>query len=43
VNAAAELIAVLTAGYPFTAVLVDADSAQRHLTESLGNAGIVLP
>lgn len=42
-NAAAGLIAVLTADYPFTAVLVDADSARRHMHESLGNAGVALP
>jgi hypothetical protein len=35
VNAASQLVAVLTAGYPFTAVLVDADSARLHLIESL--------
>lgn len=35
VNAASQLVAVLTAGYPFTAVLVDADRARLHLIESL--------
>ncbi len=40
VNAATQLISALTASYPFTAVLVDAKSAQRHLSESLGEAGI---
>ncbi len=34
-NAAAQLVATLTAAYPFTAVLVDADSARLHLRESL--------
>ena len=43
VNAAAGLVAVLTANYPFTAVLVDADSARRHMHESLGKAGVTLP
>jgi len=40
VNAATQLISALTASYPFTAVLVDAKNAQRHLAESLGEAGI---
>jgi hypothetical protein len=40
VNAATQLISALTASYPFTAVLVDAKSAQKHLAESLGEAGI---
>jgi hypothetical protein len=43
VNAAAGLIAVLTADYPFTAVLVDGGSARRHMRESLGKAGVALP
>jgi hypothetical protein len=42
-NAAAGLIAVLTADYPFTAVLVDADSARRHMHESLGHTGVTHP
>lgn len=41
VNAATQLIAVLTAPYPFTAILIDADSARRHLRESLAESGIV--
>jgi hypothetical protein len=36
VNAASQLVAVLTGDYPFTAVLVDADQARAHLTRSLG-------
>lgn len=40
INAASQLVATLTAGYPFTAVLVDAASARRHLAESLAAAGI---
>jgi hypothetical protein len=35
VNAASQLIATLTASYPFTAVLVDADSAREHLRQSV--------
>jgi hypothetical protein len=35
VNAASQLIAALTATYPFTAVLVDADSAREHLSQSV--------
>lgn len=35
VNAASQLIATLTASYPFTAVLVDADSARQHLSRSV--------
>lgn len=34
-NAASQLVATLTAGYPFTAVLVDAQTAIAHLRESL--------
>jgi len=34
-NAASQLVAVLTDGYPFTAVLVDADQAHAHLVRSL--------
>ena len=40
VNAASQLVAVLTAGYPFAAVLVDADSARTHLVEALARHGI---
>jgi hypothetical protein len=42
VNAASHLVAVLTASYPFTAVLVDAASARQHLVESLAGAGIAV-
>jgi len=38
VNAASHLVAVLTRDYPFTAVLVDADTARAHMVKSLGNA-----
>lgn len=34
-NAASQLVAVLTADYPFTASLVDAETAGQHLRESL--------
>ncbi len=34
-NAASQLTATLTAAYPFTAVLVDAESARQHLRRSL--------
>jgi hypothetical protein len=37
VNAASQLIATLTASYPFTAVLVDPDSAREHLSQSIKN------
>jgi para-nitrobenzyl esterase len=40
VNTASQIIATLTAGYPFTAVLVDAETARRHLSASLTTAGI---
>ena len=40
INAAAQLVASLTADYPFTGVLVDADSARRHLEESLAAIGV---
>jgi hypothetical protein len=40
VNAATQLISTLTASYPFTAVLVDRQSARKHLTRSLHAAGI---
>ncbi|MFQ5643285.1 MAG: hypothetical protein ACE5FQ_06255 [Thiogranum sp.] len=35
VNAASQLVVTLTATYGFTAVLVDAESARRHLLQSL--------
>ncbi|MEN8761660.1 MAG: hypothetical protein ABF290_04440, partial [Thiogranum sp.] len=35
VNAASQLIATLTASYPFTAVLVDAETAREHLSQSI--------
>jgi hypothetical protein len=35
VNTASQLVATLTASYPFTAVLVDAESAREHLIRSL--------
>jgi len=35
VNTASQLIAALTASYPFTAVLVDPDSAREHLSQSV--------
>ena len=35
VNAASQLIATLTASYPFTAVLVDAESARQHLSQAV--------
>jgi hypothetical protein len=35
INAASQLVAVLTRDYPFTAVLVDADQARAHLVKSL--------
>jgi len=40
VNTASQLVATLTDDYPFTAVLVDADTARRHLAGSLAAAGI---
>ncbi len=39
-NAATQLVATLTADYPFTAVLVDAASAREHLARSLAEAGL---
>jgi hypothetical protein len=39
-NAAAQLVATLTSGYPFTAVLVDAEQARSHLMASLAGAGV---
>ena len=41
VNAATQLISTLTASYPFTAVLMDRQSAQKHLAHTLGEAGMV--
>ena len=35
VNNASQLVAVLTASYPFTAVLIDATQARLHLEASL--------
>jgi len=35
VNAASQLVATLTANYGFTAVLVDAETARRHLQDTL--------
>jgi hypothetical protein len=40
VNAATQLISTVTASYPFTAVLVDRQSARKHLTRTLNAAGI---
>ena len=40
VNAASHLVAVLTATYPFTAVLVDAASAKQHLVDSLADSAL---
>jgi para-nitrobenzyl esterase len=40
VNTASQIIATLTAGYPFTAVLVDAETARRHLSASLATADV---
>ena len=37
VNAASKLVAVLTRDYPFTAVLIDADTARDHMINSVGN------
>jgi len=39
VNAASQLVATLTKSYGFTVVLVDAESARRHLQESLAESG----
>jgi hypothetical protein len=35
VNAASQLVAVLTRDYPFTTVLVDADTARAHMIRSI--------
>jgi para-nitrobenzyl esterase len=40
VNAATQLISTLTEPYPFTAMLVDSQSAQEHLVRTLEAAGI---
>ena len=37
VNAASQLVDELTADYPFTATLVDADSAGAHMLESIAS------
>jgi hypothetical protein len=34
------LVAELTSGYPFTAVLVDADQARSHMARSLEKLGV---
>jgi hypothetical protein len=39
-NSAAQLVATLTANYPFTAVLVDVATARAHLRDSLAAAGV---
>ena len=39
-NAASQLISTLTAFYPFTAVLVDRQSAREHLARQLDMAGL---
>ena len=40
INTATQLISTLTASYPFTAVLVDEQSAREHLARNLASAGI---
>jgi hypothetical protein len=40
VNAASQLLAVLTDGYPHTVVLVDASQARLHLERALSRAGV---
>lgn len=40
INGASQLVATVMADYPFTAVLVDAARARRHLAASLSAAGI---
>ena len=40
VNTATQLISTLTESYPFTAVLVDSQTAQEHLARTLEQAGI---
>ena len=39
VNTASQLVATLTDGYPFTAVLVDGQTAREHLVRSLAASG----
>jgi hypothetical protein len=41
VNTATQLISTFTASYPFTAVLIDKQSAQEHLARNLQEAGLV--
>jgi hypothetical protein len=43
VNSAAQLVATLTADYPHSVVLVDADTARAHLRASLHAAGLNVP
>jgi hypothetical protein len=40
VNAASQLLAVLSEGYPHTVMLVDAGTALAHMRESLARAGL---
>ena len=40
VNAASQLLAVLTEGYPHTVVLVDSATAQSHMRKSFARAGV---
>jgi len=40
VNAASQIVAVLTESYPATAVLVDAEQAREHLIESFTRLGV---
>ena len=40
VNAASQLLAVLSEGYPHTVMLVDAATALAHMRESLARAGL---
>ena len=42
VNAASQLLAVLTDGYPHTVVLVDAAEAHSHMRDALTRAGVPL-
>lgn len=42
VNAASQLLAVLTDGYPHTVVLVDAAEAQSHMRNAFTRAGVPL-
>ena len=43
VNSASQLVATLTAAYPFTAVLIDAAEARQHLEVSLAGLGEPAP